>query len=194
MSRVPYDNATIEDIDTHIHVAGLHNEIPFLRDIAANSAYYAKKKENQASILTLETCLGEIIVEIAAIIEGTNAEINAMGIEEAQFYLSMHFSQWDIPFEDMKEIDLQAANHNRCHWISFLEEPSKKVERKAKAARAIADQSTWKPCASPTNKPTAQERNATERSNRLLQFTLHFLKCTFIHNHITVFSNCLLDK
>lgn len=77
-------------------------------------------RQRVQEIQSLETCLGEIVVDMLKIIEKRIAP------SEAQLRLSLLFSEFETPFSHMKTLDVETAYANLMSWTEFLKGPPKK--------------------------------------------------------------------
>jgi hypothetical protein len=86
-------------------------------DITAKSVEMRKNIGIKQSLLSLENCLGELVAEVLQIIEGKAAA------DSAELNISLLLSQFEIPFEEMKQIDLEYTYHIWSSWLTFLKGP-----------------------------------------------------------------------
>lgn len=84
---------------------------------------YEKESRNSATVAGLEACLGEIIVEILETVESARGKFS---LQNAEMKLPLLFSQFDLPFAELKQLSIEAAYQSHKRWHVFLVGPAKR--------------------------------------------------------------------
>jgi hypothetical protein len=133
VTRIPYtpeDIQRIQDISKALELNKLDIVDVFMNQTEQPADVTARQRLQE--IQSLETCLGEIIVDMLKIIE------KRITPAEAQLRLSMLFSEFETPFCYMKSLDIEAAYVNLMSWMGFLRGPQKKPTSNPSSGLQIA--------------------------------------------------------
>jgi hypothetical protein len=116
ITRTELSAEEIESLDNRVLSENLN--YPTLMD-KFNDKAAADVTENEINVIRgLESCIGEVIVDILRIIEEPT--------KTASYQLQILFSELDLPFQEMKTLSLEAAYQALLTWIMFLKGPPKK--------------------------------------------------------------------
>ena len=119
VSRVQWSEKDIADLQEMVLYFGI--EFPnILSRMRSKSLDETKNKENKSYLLSLEAALGQIIADILKIVE---SNYNHANLDEDMCLL---FSQFEPPFVEMKELDIEIAHQNLLSWTLFLSGPKVK--------------------------------------------------------------------
>lgn len=116
--RVEWSKSDIDKLQSHLREYEYTYSVSALFfDITAKSIEMRKKLGTMQSLLSLENCLGGLVAEVLQIIEGKAS------VDSAELSISLLLSQFEIPFEEMKQIDLEYSYHIWSSWLTFLKGP-----------------------------------------------------------------------
>jgi hypothetical protein len=82
-----------------------------------SNLYNSNRKQ---SLISIENCLGELIAELLGIIEGNSS------VEISETNISLLLSQFEVPFEEMKAIDIEYSFQVWSSWLTFLNGPQRR--------------------------------------------------------------------
>ena len=119
VSRTPLTSMQLEHLDELIHFHKL--TLPSLVSRAGNSEYRMREQNNNTT-RGLEACISEIVVDIIKVIENPiyrSADRNSLE-------LTCLFSEFEVPFQEFKNFNLEASYHALKSWEAFLIGPPKK--------------------------------------------------------------------
>jgi hypothetical protein len=119
VSRTPLTPMQLQLLDELIRRHKL--AFPSLAHRAGHSEYRANE-QNSNTIRGLEACISEIIVDILKVIE----EPSYRSGERNSLELTCLFSEFEIPFQEFKRLNLEASYHALKSWEAFLIGPPKK--------------------------------------------------------------------
>jgi len=106
--------------------------LPSVLEVLTNREHYTKQSHASATILGLEACLGEIIVDILGHVETVPyVPTNTLGrgsyyYNRAEIQVLCLFSGFDIPFTELKLLSIERAYQAYKGWSVFLAGPAKK--------------------------------------------------------------------
>lgn len=116
ISRTKLTVLDIDILDKRITQEGL--KYPALID-KYNDKLSSDTEANAKNVICgLESCIGEIVVDILRSIETPT--------KTASFQLTLLLSEIDVPFQEMKKLNLEAAYQAIETWKMFLKGPPKK--------------------------------------------------------------------
>jgi hypothetical protein len=95
----------------------MHSESALFADIYLKTIELKNGLSLKQNLLSLEHCLGELVSELLKIIEGKS------DTESAELEILLLLSQFEIPFAEMKKIDIEYSFHVWSSWILFLKGP-----------------------------------------------------------------------
>lgn len=93
-------------------------------------------------MVSLERALGGMVGEILRVIEGRMSE------ETKEYNLGLLLSQFESPFKEMKEADIEHSFHVWKTWLSFLNGPNNKATDTKQESLRIATEfflNQWTP-------------------------------------------------
>lgn len=121
VTRVPYNESDIRDLDRiSLDLNKDHMELYEIFQKQSESKEDVESRQRIQELQSLETCLGEIISDMQKIIEKKISQ------SDAQLRLSLLFSEFEVPFEYMKSLNIETAYVNLISWIEFLKGPPKR--------------------------------------------------------------------
>jgi hypothetical protein len=124
VTRFPLSPEDILNIDQQIAADESCLHLSSLKSIRENAHFYCIEKQKKEECQNLETCLGEMIVDMLDIIESPT--MGPKTAELAEMRMFMLFSEFDSPFKLLKSLDVEQARHSLLCWLVFLRGPVKR--------------------------------------------------------------------
>lgn len=124
VTRVPLSPDDILAIDEQIAADEACQHLSSLKSIRENAHVYCIEKQKQEECQNLETCLGEMVVDMLEIIQ--NPTMGPKTSEAAEMRMCMLFSEFESPFQVLKSLNIEQARHSLLCWQVFLRGPAKK--------------------------------------------------------------------
>lgn len=128
MCRLPLNFEDLSYID--FIATGLN--LPKLTEAAMKIEYYENRRRSASEVCNLEACLGIIITEIMKIVESFGS------YENAENTMTLLFSEFDIPFQELKRLNIDLAYQSWSSWISFLRGPKLRPTKENKGRLQLA--------------------------------------------------------
>lgn len=136
VSRNEFSEADLRNIDkitSNSTLPEIHS-LPSVLAVLSNREHYTKMAQACSTILGLEACLGEIIVEVLAQIEsvppiGTSGRAALPSYYYNKAEMNIHcllLSGFDVPFAELKSLSIERAYQAHKNWAVFLRGPRKK--------------------------------------------------------------------
>eukprot|EP01006_Ploeotia_vitrea_P033585 TRINITY_DN65592_c10_g4_i1.p1 TRINITY_DN65592_c10_g4~~TRINITY_DN65592_c10_g4_i1.p1 ORF type:complete len:327 (+),score=4.66 TRINITY_DN65592_c10_g4_i1:82-1062(+) len=124
VTRNPLTDEDLTDID-NISKTYSESKLPSVLKVKENREYYNKIKQENGTIAGLEACLGEMVAELLTAIETVRPNNNYY-YNKSEMEIYLIFSSFDIPFSELKRLNIENAYHCYKHWMSYLKGPPKK--------------------------------------------------------------------
>jgi hypothetical protein len=124
VTRFPLSAEDVLEIDQQTAADEATKHLSSLQSIKENAHFYCIEKQKKEECQNLETCLGEMIVEMLEIIESPT--VGPKTSEVAEMRMFMLFSEFDSPFQLLKSLDVEQARHSLLRWQVFLRGPDKR--------------------------------------------------------------------
>lgn len=134
VTRFPLSPEDITSIDQQIANDEACQHLSTLQSVRENAHFYCVEKQKKEECQNLETCLGEMLVEMLDIIQ--TPTIGPKNTEAAEMRMYMLFSEFDPPFQLLKSLDIEKARHSLLCWQVLLRGPAKKPT-KARGPKGI---------------------------------------------------------
>lgn len=155
VSRCPFSHEELEQLDAKAQLLGLRQRAGSLsgrspEEEKVASSEKCRRKSIAEELLSLETVLGEVVVELLALVEQDQQPAllepqSVYAVDAAQFTqlsLTLLFSQFEAPFSLLKLLDSETAYFNLCSYKQFLRGNPKKP-RIDGPHRCISTITTW---------------------------------------------------
>lgn len=124
VTRVPLSPDDLIAIDEQIAADEGCQHLSSLKSIRENAHFYCIEKQKQEECQNLETCLGEMVVDMLDIIQSPT--MGPKTSEAAEMRMFMLFSEFESPFQVLKSLNIEQARHSLLRWQVFLRGPAKK--------------------------------------------------------------------
>lgn len=134
VSRFLLSTEDIQEIDRQLMMDDKFKHLSTLKSIRENSHRYCVEKQKKEECQNLQTCLGEMIVEMLDIIE--KPCLGPKTTEQAEMRMFSLLSEFDSPFKLLKTLDIEQGRQCLMSWIIFLQGPEKRPT-KVKGPRGI---------------------------------------------------------
>lgn len=132
--RVPWSQRDLQNLEGSLKAMGIigHRD-DLLLIINARVKEMQIEKISMSTLYSLERCLGEIVSEIMKVLEGNAIQDNK------DFNLHILISQVEIPFLEMKELNIEYAYQVWLSWLVFLRGPKNKTTSPSPTLRAAIE-------------------------------------------------------
>lgn len=127
VTRFPLSTDDILEIDQLIAANEAFEHLSSLKSIRENAQFYCIEKQKKEECQNLETCLGEMVVDMLDAIQSPT--MGPKTTEAAEMRMFMLFSEFESPFQILKSLDIEQARHSLLCWQVLLRGPVKRPTR-----------------------------------------------------------------
>ena len=120
--KIDWSTNDLIDLESSLKLLGVVFDGGLIEKIKSRRKEMEREKIKFDSLYSLETCLGELISEIMQIIEEQRGASTM--VQEFNLYLCL--SQFELPFSEMKELDIEFSYYMWSSWLTFLKGPQPK--------------------------------------------------------------------
>ena len=119
--KIPWSQRDLLDLEGSLKAVGIidHRD-DLLAIINARLKEIQIEKISMSTLYSLERCLGDIISEIMKVMESTAIQ------DHKDFNLYILVSQIEIPFLEMKKLNIEYAYQVWMSWLVFLKGPKRR--------------------------------------------------------------------
>lgn len=125
VTRLPLTPEHVKEIDDRIagEISSQHH-LSSLQSVRENANFYCVEKQKKEECQNFETFLGEMIVDMLELVQTPTSGLKAADVAEMRMF--MLFSEFESPFQRLKELDIEQARHSLLSWRVLLSGPAKK--------------------------------------------------------------------